>query len=58
MRFLGILWSYLKEVKPLVIFDIDRRMAPERMKGNRASTRFDVGFTEVFPVVEVNSGNF
>ena len=44
----GNLWSCLKEVKPLVMYDVECGMAPEPMKGNRASSRVDLGYTELF----------
>ena len=44
------------EVKPLVMFDGKRWMALEAMQGNQASSRIDLGYTELFPVAVVNSG--
>ena len=35
------LWSFLKEVKPLVVYDVESRMALEPMKGNWPSSRID-----------------
>ena len=46
--FSGNLWSYLKEAKPLVLFDVECRMALESMHGNRASFRIDLGYMEHF----------
>ena len=49
----GNLCSCLKEVKPLVMFDVESRSALEPMQGNQASSRVDLGCTELFriPVV-------
>ena len=33
--------SFLKEVKPLVLYDEDRAMVMELMKGKLASSQFD-----------------
>ena len=48
MGFSGNLWSYLKEVKPLVVLE-----SVEPMQGNRASSHDDLVYTELFyaPVV-------
>ena len=37
----GNLWSCLKEVKPLVVYDVEPGMALEQMQGNRGSSRGD-----------------
>ena len=55
--FLGNLQSCLKEVKPLVVFDRERGMALEPMKRNWASSRLDLGYTELFRVAMVTSGS-
>ena len=47
----------MKEVKPLVIFDGERGMPLEPMQGNRASSRVDLGYTELFRVAAVTSGS-
>ena len=39
----GNLWSCRKEVKPLVVYDVECGIALEPMQGNRASFRFDLG---------------
>ena len=57
MVFSENLWSCLKEVKPLVVFDGERRMALEPMQGNRASSRCDLGYTELFRVPVGISGS-
>ena len=54
--FSGNLWSCLKEVKPLVIFDRECGMALEPMQGNQASSQVDLGYTELFLVAVVISG--
>ena len=54
----GNLWSFLKEVKPLVLYDVERGMSVEPMQGNRASSRFDLGYTELFPFPAVTSVSF
>ena len=54
--FSGNLWSCLKEVNPLLVFDGERRMALEPMQGNRASSRIDLGYMELVRVASVTSG--
>ena len=49
------LWSFLKEIKPLVVYDVDRGMAMEPMRGKWASSRVHLGYTEPFCVAEVTS---
>ena len=41
MGFSGNLWSCLKEVKPIVLFDVECCMAVEPMLGNHPSFRVD-----------------
>ena len=55
MVFSGNLSSFLKEVKPLVLYDVDRGMVMEPMQGKLASSQFDLGYTELFCVPEVTS---
>ena len=55
--FLGNIWSCLKEVKPLVVFDGECRMALEPRQGNTASSQVDLGYTELFSVAAVTSGS-
>ena len=43
-------------MKPLFVFDGEQGMALEPMQGNRASSRVDLGYTELFPVAWVTSG--
>ena len=42
----GNLWIYQKEVKPLVVYDVDRGMALKPRQGKRASSGIDFGYTE------------
>ena len=54
----GKLTSCLKEVQPLVVYDIKRGMSLEPMQGKRASTPIDLRYTEIFPVLAVKSVSF
>ena len=47
------LCSFLKEDKPLVLYDVEHGIAIEPMKGKWASSRVHLGYTELFciPVV-------
>ena len=56
MVFLGNLWSCLKEVKSLVLFDGEGVIALEPMQGNGASSRVDLWYTELFHIAAVTSG--
>ena len=51
----GNLWSFLKGVKALVLYDVDRGMVMESMQGTLASSQFDLGYTEQFCIPEVTS---
>ena len=51
----GNLCSFLKEVKPLVLYDMEHRISMEPMKGKWASSRVDLGYTELFCIPEVIS---
>ena len=53
MVFSGNLSSFLKGVKPLVLYDADRGMVMETMHGKLASSKFDLGHTDLFCVPEV-----
>ena len=46
--------SFLKVVKPLVLYDGDRGVVMEPMQGKLASSRFDFGYTKKFCIPEVN----
>ena len=48
------LCSFLKGVKPLVLYSVKHGIAMEPMKGKRASYRFDLGYTELFCIPEVH----
>ena len=45
----------LKEVKPLVLNDVEHGIAMEPMKGTWASSRVDMGYTELFCIAEVTA---
>ena len=49
---------FLKGVKPLVLYDVDRGVVMEPMQGILASSQFDLGHTNLFCVPEVTSGFF
>ena len=49
------LCSFLKEVKPLVLYDVEHGIAMELMKGKWASSRVDLGYTELFCIPEVTA---
>ena len=46
--FSGNLSSFLKGVKPLVLYDLDRGMVMDPMQGKLASSQVDFGYTELF----------
>ena len=48
------LCSFLKEVKPLVLYSVEHAIAMEPMKGKWASSRVDLGYTELFCIPEVH----
>ena len=50
-----MLCSFLKEVKPLVLYAVEHWIAMEKMKGKWASSRVDLGYTELFCIPEVTS---
>ena len=45
----------LREVKPLVLYDVEHGIAMEPMKGKWASSRVDLGYTELFCIPEVTA---
>ena len=53
--FSGNLWSCLKEVKPFDVLHGECVMTMVPMQGIRASSRVDLGYTELFLVVAVTS---
>ena len=54
----GNLWRCLKEVNPIVVYDVERGMALELMPGKWASSPDDLGYTEIFLVLVVTSVSF
>ena len=44
----GNLWSCLKEVKPLLMYDGEQGIALGSRQGNHASSRVDLRYTELF----------
>ena len=55
MVFSGNLSSFLKGVKPLVLYDEERGMVMDPIQGKLASSQFDFGHTDLFCVPEVTS---
>ena len=51
----GNLCSFLKEVKPLVLYAVEHGIAMEPMKGKWASSLVDLGYWEIFCIPEVAS---
>ena len=50
--------SFLKGVKPLVLYDEDRGMIMEPKQGKLDSSQFDFGHTDLLCVPEVTRGFF
>ena len=48
------LCSFLKEVKPVVLYSVENGITMEPMKGKLASSRVDLGYTELFCIPEVH----
>ena len=48
------LCSFLKEVNPLVLYDMEHVIAMEPMMGKGASFQVDLGYTELFCIPEVH----
>ena len=48
------LCSFLKGVKPLVLYSVEHGIAMEPMKGKWASSRVDLWYTELFCIPEVH----
>ena len=46
---------FLKVVKPLVLYDVERGVIMEPMQGILASSQFDFGYTEQFYIPGVTS---
>ena len=49
------LCCFVKEVKPLVLYDVEHGIAMEPKKGKWASSRVDLGYTELFYISEVTA---
>ena len=47
-----------KEVKPVVVYDVERGIALETMQRNRVSSRVDFGYPEPFLIPAVTSMSF
>ena len=54
----GNIWIVVKNVKTLVVYDLEWEMAMDSMKGKRASSWVDLGYTNQFCVPEVTSEFF
>ena len=51
----GNLWNDVKDVKPLVVYDVECEMAMDWMKGKCASSWVDLVFTNLFCIPQVTS---
>ena len=51
----GNLSRFLEEVKPLVLYDVDRGVVMQPMQGKLASSQFDFWYTEQFCIPGVTS---
>ena len=51
----GNLCSFLKEVKPLILYDVEHGIAMEPMKWKWVSSGFDLGYTELVCIPAVTS---
>ena len=51
----GNLWIVVKDIKPLVVYDVECEMAMDSMKGKCASSWVDLGYTNLFCISEVTS---
>ena len=51
----GNLWIVVKDVKPLVVYDVECEIAMDSMKGKFASSRVDLGYLNQFCFCEVTS---
>ena len=51
----GNLCSFPKKIKPLVLYHVEHGIAMEPMKGKWASSRVNLGYTEIFCIPEVTS---
>ena len=55
MGFSGNFWILVKDVKPLVVYDVECEMAMDSMKWKCASSWVDLGYTNLFCILEVTS---
>ena len=55
MVFSENLSSFLKGVKPLVLYDADHEMVMEPIQGKFSSSQFDLRHTDLFCIPEVTS---
>ena len=44
----GNVWIVVKDVKRIVVYDVECEMAMDSMKGKCASSRGDLGYTNLF----------
>ena len=51
----GNLWIVVKDVSPLVVYDVECEMALDSMKGKCASSCVDLRYTNLFSFPEVTS---
>ena len=51
----GNLWIVVKDVKRLVVYDVECEMAMDSMKGKCASSWVDLGYTNLISILEVTS---
>ena len=51
----GNLWIVVKDVMPLVVYDVEYETAVDSMKGKYASSCVDLGYTNIFCIPEVTS---
>ena len=49
------LYNFLKQVKPLILYDVQHGIAMDRMKAKLASSQVDLGYTELFCIPEVTA---
>ena len=47
--------SFLKDVKPLLLYDVEHGIAMEPIKTKWASSRVDLGYTDIFCIHEVTA---
>ena len=51
----GNRWIVVKDVKPLVVYDVECEMAMDSMKQKCASSWVDLGYTNLFCILDVTS---